>query len=289
MRESHRNIAPMFPVSSHSEAESHAWCKRVMLKEAKGFYFASRFLPRPKRLAHEALYGVFRAADDLADEPGFAPSERRLGLASIREDLANIRNPSHESAAPWFPAVRAAFARYPISIDDALRVIDGCAAEVDGVPIDSIDDLERCASMITGGVGRCGVVVLGASDPESIWRAEQIGVAMQLTNMLRDIEHDRQLGRDYLAFARHGDRDLLDVKRAIAQRAHARYAEGVQLAARLPNDGSRVTVMLAVDLYRALLERLERQNFDRSAGRPSIGRAELFWRALRTNLAALSR
>jgi len=282
-------IARMIAASSSRESESRAWCKHVMFREAKGFYFASRFLPRPKRLAHEALYGVFRTADDLADEPGFAQSERRVGLASIREDLANIRSPSYESAAPWFPAVRAAFARYPISIEDALRVVDGCATEVDGVPIDSIDDLERCASMITGGVGRCGVVVLGASDPDSIRRAEQIGIAMQLTNMLRDTEHDRRLGRDYLAFARHGEGDLLDVKRAIAQRAHACYAEGVLLAARLPNDGSRVTVMLAVDLYRALRERLERQRFDLSAGRPSIGRAELVWRALRTNLAALSR
>jgi phytoene/squalene synthetase len=240
------------------ESRSQAWCAAIMFREAKRFFFASRLLPPSKRKALEALYAVFRTADDLADEPGFSDEQRRLGLASIRRDLQNIRNPMHESAAPWFAAVRAAFAHHPISIADALGVVDGCAAELDNQPIRSLADLERVAAAITGGVARCAVTIFGASQAESLEQAQRLGVAMQLTNMLRDCEQDRARGRDYFGFAGESPTDLLSVKRDAAQLAKNYYAQVPALASTLPNDGSRAAVLLAAKLYRAILGHLER-------------------------------
>jgi 15-cis-phytoene synthase len=249
-------------MSKENERRSQAWCAATMFREAKRFFFASRLLPRAKRKALEALYAVFRTADDLADEPGFSDTQRHCGLASIRHDLENIRSPIHESAAPWFAAVRAAFARYPIAIADALGVVDGCAAELDDQPIVSLADLERVAAAITGGVARCGVAILGASDAASLERAQQLGVAMQLTNMLRDCEEDRARGRNYFSFAGESATDLLRVKRDAARRAKEYYVQASVLAATLPKDGSATAVLIAAKLYRALLERLERSAFE---------------------------
>jgi phytoene/squalene synthetase len=260
-----------------------------MRREAKNFYVASRFLAPPKRRALEALYGVFRTADDLADEPGFTERERREGLASVARDLQNVRNPSYDSAALWFAAVREAFARYPIPIDDALGVVAACTRELDGVHPASLQDLENHAAMLTGGLARCGIAILGSDDPHSLQLGQRLGTAMQLTNILRDQQRDRLQGRDYFEFAGHGAPKLLAVKREVAARAREHYLVGEQLVKRLPKDGSDVTVMLAIDLHRALLERLERADFAIPSARARLGRAEVLWRAVRTNFAAFMR
>src|SRR5579864_2044861 len=101
-----------------------------MRRRAKSFMLAGAFLPAPKREALEALYAVFRVADDLADEPGFSEHERREGLSSIARDLENVRDPSYDSQARWFPAVRDAFLHYPVAIEDALGVVAACRNEL---------------------------------------------------------------------------------------------------------------------------------------------------------------
>lgn len=251
-----------------------------MYEEAKSSYFASRFLPRAKREALEALYGVFRTADNLADEPQFSPEQRRSGLASIRSDLAHIRDPEFKSAAPWFPAARRAFASFPIRLQDALRLVSACEGELGGVSFASIDQLERFAVEMAGSVARCTMAVLGASDPDSLERADRLATALQITNALRDVERDLRAGRTYVP-SPPNESDRLEIKRRLASIAHSYYDEAPILASRVPNDGSRLTILLALDIYRALLVRLERRNFDVSRGRPRVGFVESVWRALR--------
>ncbi|HXW50638.1 MAG TPA: squalene/phytoene synthase family protein, partial [Candidatus Acidoferrales bacterium] len=271
------------------DARSQAWCKQLMWSESKSSYYASRFLPSAKRRALEALYAVFRTADDLADEPGLELSERRQGLALVARDLENAADLSDESSAPWFPAVRAAFAAYPIARSDALGVITACLRELDGVRPSTISDLERHAASLTGGVARCGLAVLGADDPRSLALAERIGIAMQFTNILRDEKRDLEQGRDYLTFAGSDEGNRFAAKEEIAARARAHYRAGEALVASLPRDGSNVAVMLAIDLYRALLSKLERKRFASLGERARLGRVEVIWWAVRSNVAAFMR
>ncbi|MDQ6932986.1 MAG: squalene/phytoene synthase family protein, partial [Candidatus Eremiobacteraeota bacterium] len=99
---------------------SQAWCADVMKRKSKSFYFSTRILPRAKREAIEALYGVCRFADDAADEPD-VPREARLRvLAGVEHDVSMLRAAGYISEAPWFAALRSALARFSIAIDDLL-------------------------------------------------------------------------------------------------------------------------------------------------------------------------
>ena len=210
-------------------------------------------MPRAKREAVEAIYGVFRTADDLADLPGLEPADRHGALAEIERDLEHIRDPDYESGAAWFPAVRRAFARFPIDANDALRLIGACRRDVDGFACETMEDLERYCAAVAGTVGRCAMPILGAADPDSLERAERLGIALQLTNVLRDVESDRNLGRNYLPRAFAGE-PIAEIRRRIAERARQYYGEASVLAKRLPNDGSRFALLAAADLYEGVLD-----------------------------------
>jgi phytoene/squalene synthetase len=275
-------------MASTPELASQTWCRQLMQREAKSFTAACGFLPKAKRLALEALYGVFRTADDFADEPDLGDDERRAGLAAIARDLQNLKDPSYKSSAPWFFAARRAFYDYPIAIDDALGVVAACGREIAGVRPASIDELEAHAARLTGALARCISAVLDPGDPCSLELGERLGTAMQLTNMLRDAGRDRRNGRDYFAFAGMSEVRRLAVKREAARRARSHYAAGDALARRVQSDGSHVTLSLAIDLHRALLDRLEKKNYETNR-RVKLGRVEVLCRALRVWAAALMR
>ena len=209
-------------------------------------------MPRAKREAVEAVYGVFRTADDIADLPGLEIAARHVALARIERDLAHVRDANYESDAPWFLGVRRAFERFPIAIEDALRLIRACRRDVDGFACETMEDLERYCAAVAGTVGRCAMPILGAGDADSLERAERLGIALQLTNVLRDVEADRGIGRSYLPRALAGE-PIAEIVRRIAEQARKYYREAPILAKRLPNDGSRFALLAAADLYEGVL------------------------------------
>lgn len=233
-------------------AESRRWCRELLRVEARGFSLATRFLPRAKREAVEAIYAVFRVADDAADEGSLSDEERYDRLASIAHCIERIRDPALQSDAPWFPALREAFARFPIPVEDALRLIDACRSDVTGVRCETIADLLAYCASVAGTVGRCSLAILGASEEDALDRAERLGIALQLTNILRDAAKDGARGRDYFPreFAEMKDRGAA----RIAALARAYYHEAGVLATRLPNDGSRLAVLLSARLYERVLD-----------------------------------
>lgn len=260
---------------------SRRWCVGVMREHAKSFFFSTRLLPRQKREAIEALYALFRTADDLADEPGFTLDDRLTGLAAIDRDLASIRNRTYKSEAPWFAAVQHAFLRFPIDVRDAQRLIEGCRSDLSPSPILNFEDLERYAAAVAGTVGRCSMPILGASDEDTLARGERLGIAMQLTNVLRDVEEDRRMGRGYLPLAAFPGQPVEDVMRVVAQRARTYYREARVLAARVPNDGSRAALLVTGDVYSGIIDRLEKRSFNPALGRVHVGAVEKIWRATR--------
>ena len=227
---------------------SRRWCRALLRREAKKFYYATRLLPRRKREAVEAIYGVFRTADDIADEPGPSIEARLAGLAAMSATVARIRDPGARSDAPWFPAARDAFARFPIATRDALRLLAACRDDASGVVPQTMEELETYCAAVAGTVGRCSMAILGANDDDSLRRAERLGIALQLTNVLRDVDRDRAIGRSYLP----PDVPIDD----IVARARAYYKEGDALARRLPDLGSRLAVSLAARLYERNLGRI---------------------------------
>lgn len=261
--------------------ESQAWCAAIMRAHAKSFYFSTRLLPQAKREAVEALYGLFRTADDLADEPGLSSAQRRDGLAAIKSDLALLDQAETGSEAPWFAAVHRAFARFPIDIHDALRLVQGCESDLNTPHIHTLEDLERYSAAVAGTVGRTSMPILGAADADSLERGERLGIAMQLTNVVRDVEEDAQFGRDYLPRLSYPDATTGEIMRIIALRARELYSEALVLASRVPNDGSRAALLMTADIYGGILDRLERNGFDPARGRVFVPLHEKLWRGLR--------
>ncbi|MDQ2864805.1 MAG: phytoene/squalene synthase family protein [Candidatus Eremiobacteraeota bacterium] len=262
--------------------QSRRWCSQTMRAHAKSFYFSTRLLPKDKREAIEALYGLFRFADDAADEPGPTPFQRRDVFTSIHRDLDGIKEPSHCTDAPWFAALKDAIRRYPIDVSDVRRLVEGCESDLVPRTIETLADLETYSQAVAGTVGRTSLPVLGASDTDSLARGERLGVAMQYTNVLRDIEDDRRMGRNYLPRAAFPGESTPTIMFEIARVARTYYAESAVLATRLPNDGSRAALLMTSAIYEGILDRLARTGYDPLAGRVYVPLASKVTIALRS-------
>jgi phytoene/squalene synthetase len=268
-------------------ARSQAWCRRVMRREAKSSYVASRFLPADKREALEALYGLFRSADNVTDEPGYTIDDRRRGLAAIRSEVLGLADPGCRGRLPWFAAVRRAFARFPLDPSEVLTLVAACEREIEGHTIATLDDLERYARAVSGSVARCTMRILGTTDPDSLERAEKLAVALQCTNALRDEEADTRSGRSYMPYPGFGG-DVETTREAVVRLARAGYAQAPVLAARVADDGSRFTLLVAAQLYEDLLARVVASGFCTGKRRPPrIGLLRSTWFAARLALQRL--
>lgn len=254
-----------------SEDGAAEYCRRVMRRHARSFYFATRVLPLEKRRGIEALYTFFRSVDDAVDEGRTSDELRRAQLQDFRCAVQSLSCQREARSEPWFAALSTAFERYSLDERPLLELIDGCESDLDGVNFERMDDLERYARAVAGTVGRSVMPVLGASDEDAMMLGERLGVAMQLTNVLRDVDEDRSLGRNYLPMREFAGADCKDVMRFVAARARSYYQSGRTVAKRVPNDGSRAALLMAATFYEGILTRLERRGFE-PAGRAYVGK-----------------
>ena len=173
--------------------EDRALCDAAIFSGSKSFDAASRLLPRDVRTASRALYAFCRASDDLVDEG-------QMGRASIVQ-LRNRLNAIYDGAPLSLPCDRA-FASVvqaygiPKAIPDAL--IEGFEWDEDGRDYHTLDDLLGYASRVASTVGIMMAIIMGCSDEHGFARAADLGLAMQLTNIARDVGEDAERGRIYL-------------------------------------------------------------------------------------------
>lgn len=251
-------------------AEAYARCEAVTRAEARNFSYGIRLLPRPKRQAMSALYAVARRIDDIGD--GTEPTAVKLNaLASTRKHLAAIgADPAAAGDDPILVALADAARRYPIPMSALEELIDGCEMDVNGATYQTFDDLVGYCRRVAGTVGRLSLGVYGCADPAAATPfADALGVALQVTNILRDIVEDRDtMGRIYLPRAdlyRFGAGDDLrgpvdNVVAVIAfeaARAETWYADGLRLLPMLDRRSRACTAAMA-GIYRRLLVRIQR-------------------------------
>ena len=184
-------------------------CEEITWSEARNFAYGIRLLPPPKRRAMAALYAMARRIDDVGD--GDWPTDRKmeaLGDLHIAID-ALAEGEVTDPADPVLVGVAHAAGRFPIPVAALHEIVQGCEQDVRGETYATMDDTVRYCRLVAGSVGRLSLGVFGArapkrapsgSDraplPEEL--ADDLGVAMQLTNMLRDIVEDHRMGRIYL-------------------------------------------------------------------------------------------
>jgi phytoene synthase len=175
---------------------AYALCEQITREQARNFSWGIRLLPAPKRRALSAVYAVARRIDDIGDGNLPAPEKlRELALAR-----AGSTAPSEHLDDPVFLALDDAARLLPIPLDAFGELVDGCEMDVTGRSYDDLDQLVEYCRCVAGSIGRLS---LGVFDPRSAGAgaaelADALGVALQLTNILRDIREDLGNGRVYL-------------------------------------------------------------------------------------------
>lgn len=256
-------------------ADAYRHCERIVHGQARNFSYGLRLLPTPKRRALSAVYAFARRIDDIADGDG--PGEQRLiGLAEARAALGAAR-PDPED--PVLVALYDAAARYPVPLSAFEDLIDGCAADVRGETYERFDDLLSYCRCVAGSIGRLSLGVFGTEDvadaeeaTRAVRLADALGVALQITNILRDVREDRLAGRTYLPaedlrrfgctlnidssgrFTDPQDR-LADLMRFEADRARGWFDDGMRLLTTLDVRSAACTAAMA-GIYRCLLGRI---------------------------------
>jgi len=160
------------------------------------FYAAMRLLPAPERAAMFAIYAFCRVVDDVADEPGPTPAERRVELDRWRADVAGL---FAGSPAPRIAYLDEHVRRFGLREADFLAIVDGMEMDVpQDIRAPDLATLDLYCDRVASAVGRLSVRVFGMPKEDGILLAHHLGRALQLTNILRDIDEDAEIGRLYL-------------------------------------------------------------------------------------------
>lgn len=186
----------MSPHTESTLSEAYAECERITRTEAGNFYYGIRLLPEPKRTALCAVYALARRVDDIGD--GDLPRETKLkDLAGVRADLDRLG----ESTDPVLVALADAAARYPIPLGAFGELIDGVETDLaEDVRIADFDELVVYCRRVAGAIGRLCLSIFGhdGADDRAATFADQLGIALQQTNILRDVREDLGNRRIYL-------------------------------------------------------------------------------------------
>src|SRR4051812_5244662 len=161
-------------------AEAYATCEDITRREAGNFYYGIRLLPPAKRSALCAVYALARRIDDIGDG-GLPPDRKLVELTLVRKSLENLDN----SSDPILLAVADSARRFPIPISAFGELIDGVHMDVDGMSYQSFGDLVVYCRRVAGSVGRLCLSIFGPVDPRTSRYADQLGIALQQTNILR--------------------------------------------------------------------------------------------------------
>jgi phytoene synthase len=284
--------------SASQLAMAYSVCRGITRSTAKNFYYAFLVLPRHKRQALCAVYAFMRKCDDIADDVGLPPRERREKLGVWMDALHRALG-GDPTDDPILLALTDAQQRFNIQIGwldqlaygTEMDVADasGTAAVSGGVTVSyrTIEDLRLYCYRVASVVGLVCIRIFGYRDPAAESLAERCGLAFQLTNIIRDVKEDAGMGRVYLPqedLARFGIsaselalttdatrfRPLLAME---AERAREFYGAGEELIPYV-NEDSQPALWVLLTIYRRLLEKIASHGFDVFHGKISLSTGE---------------
>jgi len=271
---------------------------KAVKKKASGssFYIAMRLMPAEERDAMFAIYAFCRKVDDIADDGVGTRAERHQKLEQWREDLFALY------AGTVVPQVRflaPAVAQYGLRLDDFLAILDGMDMDVaEDIVAPDLATLDLYCDRVASAVGRLSIKVFGMEEGPGFQLAHHLGRALQLTNILRDVDEDATIGRLYLPREYLQEMDCcrsLDpaaiinkpeidaVCRKVAKLAHHHYDEAARILAARPK-GRIKTPRLMGAVYSEILTATEAQGFSPPRRRVSLPKSKLVSLVLRQGL-----
>ena len=255
------------------------------------FYYAFLFLPKPRRAAITAFYAFCREVDDVVDEV-HDPSVARTKLAwwQAEVDKSYAGSPTH----PVMKALMPLAADYGIEARHLQAVIEGCQMDLEQTRYLDFPGLQRYCHLVAGIVGEVAAQIFGQTQAQTTAYAHKLGLAFQLTNIIRDVGEDSLRGRIYLPVSELQQFDVKAheiLKRTYsdrftalmqfqAQRAHALYDEALALLPEADRRTQKPGLMMA-SIYRTLLREIERDNFQVLHQRVSLTPLRKLWLAWR--------
>jgi 15-cis-phytoene synthase len=246
--------------------EAYRECERITWSQARNFAYGIRLLPPDKRRGLAVIYAFARRIDDIGD--GALPAQEKIAaLEQARQAIVNLSAADQDD--PVLLALADVERNFPVPMPAFGELIDGCVADVRGTSYRTFDDLLYYCRCVAGSVGRLSLGIFGTSHDvvQAAELADSLGVALQLTNILRDIREDQQNGRVYLPAedlakfsvdfggddpAPQGFVRLVEFE---VDRARDWYATGWKLLGLLDRRSAACTGAMA-GIYRRLLERI---------------------------------
>ncbi|HSN46380.1 MAG TPA: presqualene diphosphate synthase HpnD [Casimicrobiaceae bacterium] len=269
------------------------YCQQRAAKSGSSFYYSFLFLPPERRRAITALYAFCREVDDVVDEvtdPGVARSKLAWWRAEIVAAYAGT--PQHPVARALVPVVAA----YGLPQEHLQAVIDGMAMDLERARYLDFADLETYCHRVAGVVGLLSAEIFGYSQPATRGYARDLGIAFQLTNIIRDVGEDARRGRVYLPqadLARHGvtasallqRTESAEFRAMMAEqvaRARTWYARALEQLPAVDRAAQRPGLIMAA-IYRSLLEEIERERFAVLDQRIALTPLRKLWIAWKTS------
>ncbi|MFE7569934.1 presqualene diphosphate synthase HpnD [Streptomyces sp. NPDC057539] len=295
-----RNVEGQTPMSAPVLA-AYSYCEAVTGQQARNFAYGIRLLPAEKRQAMSALYALSRRVDDIGDGT-LAPEAKQARLDDTRALLERVRKGAvdEDDTDPVAVALTDAARRFPIPLGGLDELIDGVLMDVRGDTYETWDDLKAYCRCVAGAIGRVSLGVFGTTPgapgaERAAEYADTLGLALQLTNILRDVREDAGNGRTYLPsddLAKFGcsagfhsatpaaGADFAGLVHFEVRRARALFAEGLRLLPMLDRrSGACVAAMAGI--YRRLLDRIARDPGAVLRGRVSLPGREKAYVAVR--------
>ncbi len=268
------------------------YCQQRTAQSGSSFYYSFLFLPSERRRAITALYAFCREVDDVVDEctdPGIARIKLNWWRTEI--DLMLQGAPTH----PVSKALHPHLAPFKLDSQHLHAIIDGMAMDLDEVRYPDFAALKNYCWLVAGVVGILSASIFGATRPETLQYAEKLGLAFQLTNIIRDVGEDVRMGRIYLPqdeLAQFGvtEADLLAARHSVkfeelmrfqAKRAQTAYDEAFALLPAADRRAQRPGLIMAA-IYRTLLDEIERDGYrvlDRRISLTPVRKLWLAWKA----------
>jgi phytoene synthase len=289
---------PQAPVELRAELErAYEFCRQITKKHAKSFYFSARFLKKEKRQPIYALYALCRLVDDEVD--AIEVGSEREAISAVENwkrkldeiyqnaecgariaDFHNEQRTTNNEQAKVLLAWREMLKKYRIRQELPLELMRGVVQDTHVKRYESWRELYVYCFRVASTVGLMSSEIFGYEKPETLEYAEALGIAMQLTNILRDIQEDAAMNRIYLPqedlrtfnvseeqiLAGRVDDSFIALMRFEIERAR-RYYRRAELGIPLLEKDARFCVLLAARIYAAILNEIERQNYDVFAAR----------------------
>jgi presqualene diphosphate synthase len=251
------------------------------------FYAAMRILPKAQRAAMYEIYAFCRAVDDIADDPGPAAGRKE----QLQQWRRNVRSLYAGATLPRLGGLKSAIETFGLRQEDFLSIVDGMEMDVgDPIRAPDLSTLDLYCDRVASAVGRLSVRVFGIPGEDGVNLAHHLGRALQLTNILRDLDEDAAVGRLYLpaeALREAGigatdpaivlsDPALGKVCARVGAKAREHFGEAEKIMARCPRRNARAPSVMG-EAYKLILDALEQRGWQSPRQPVRVGKPQLLW------------